>query len=97
MIDFSTQALAGMNRLRLLKVYKSDDISINFKETSNKENCKVNFSKDFKFCYYDLRCLYFYGYSLTSLPNDFNPKNLVELSMPYSRIKQLWKGIKVRL
>ncbi|KAJ9676203.1 hypothetical protein PVL29_024951 [Vitis rotundifolia] len=84
-----------MNRLRLLKVYNSKNISRNFKDTSNMENCKVNFSKDFKFCYHDLRCLYFYGYSLKSLPNDFNPKNLVELSMPYSRIKQLWKGIKV--
>ncbi|XP_059590819.1 disease resistance protein RPV1 isoform X2 [Vitis vinifera] len=95
MLYFTTQALAGMNRLRLLKVYNSKNISRNFKDTSNMENCKVNFSKDFKFCYHDLRCLYFYGYSLKSLPNDFNPKNLVELSMPYSRIKQLWKGIKV--
>ncbi|KAL6315925.1 hypothetical protein AAG906_013759 [Vitis piasezkii] len=95
MLYFTTQALAGMNRLRLLKVYNSKNISRNFKYTSNMENCKVNFSKDFKFSYHDLRCLYFYGYSLKSLPNDFNTKNLVELSMPYSRIKQLWKGIKV--
>ncbi|KAL6311247.1 hypothetical protein AAG906_005778 [Vitis piasezkii] len=95
MLYFTTQALARMNRLRLLKVYNSKNISRNFKDTSNMENCKVNFSKDFKFCYHDLRCLYFYGYSLKSLPNDFNPKNLIELSMPYSRIKQLWKGIKV--
>ncbi|XP_010645905.1 disease resistance protein RPV1 [Vitis vinifera] len=95
MLDFTTQALARMNRLRLLKVYKSKNISRNFKDISNMENCKVNFSKDFKFCYHELRCLYFYGYSLKSLPIDFNPKNLVELSMPYSHIKQLWKGLKV--
>ncbi|KAL6315723.1 hypothetical protein AAG906_006585 [Vitis piasezkii] len=80
MLYFTTQALAGMNRLRLLKVYNSKNISRNFKDTSNMETCKVPI---------------FYGYSLKSLPNDFNPKNLVELSMPYSRIKQLWKGIKV--
>ena len=97
MLDFTTQALARMNRLRLLKVYKSKNISRNFKDISNMENCKVNFSKDFKFCYHELRCLYFYGYSLKSLPIDFNPKNLVELSMAYSHIKQLWKGLKVNL
>ncbi|KAL6315670.1 hypothetical protein AAG906_005758 [Vitis piasezkii] len=95
MLDFTTQALARMNRLRLLKVYKSKNISRNLNDTSNMKNCKVNFSKDFKFYYHDLRCLYLYGYSFKSLPNDFNPKNFVELSMPYSRIKQLWKGIKV--
>ncbi|KAL6315725.1 hypothetical protein AAG906_006587 [Vitis piasezkii] len=95
MLDLTTQALARMNRLRLLKVYKSKNISRNFKDISNMENCKVNFSKDFKFCYHELRCLYFYEYSLKSLPIDFNPKNLVELSMPYSHIKQLWKGLKV--
>ncbi|KAL6315920.1 hypothetical protein AAG906_013754 [Vitis piasezkii] len=95
MLDFTTQAFLGMNKLRLLKVYKSNDISRNFKATFNKENCKVNFSKDFRFCYHGLRCLYLYGYSFKSLPNDFNPKNLVELSMPSSHIKQLWKGVKV--
>ncbi|RVW19347.1 TMV resistance protein N [Vitis vinifera] len=95
MLDFTTQAFLRMNKLRLLKVYKSNDISRNFKDTFNKENCKVNFSKDFRFCYRGLRCLYLYGYSFKSLPNDFNPKNLVELSMPSSHIKQLWKGVKV--
>ena len=94
-LDFTTQAFSRMNRLRLLKVYKSKKISRNFKDTSNKENSLVKFSKDFKFCYDDLRSLYLYGYSFKSLPNDFNPKNLVELSMPYSSIKQLWTGIKV--
>ncbi|KAJ9707491.1 hypothetical protein PVL29_002496 [Vitis rotundifolia] len=83
-----------MNRLRLLKVYKSD-ISRTFEDTSKKANCKVHFSQDFKFHYDDLRLLYLHGYSLKSLPNDFNPKNLVDLSMPYSHIKHLWEGIKV--
>ncbi|KAJ9707489.1 hypothetical protein PVL29_002494 [Vitis rotundifolia] len=95
MLDFTTQAFLGMNKLRLLKVYKSNDISRNFKDTFNKENCEVNFSKDFRFCYHGLRCLYLYGYSFKSLPNDFNPKNLVELSLPSSHIKQFWKGVKV--
>ncbi|XP_034677332.1 disease resistance protein RPV1-like isoform X3 [Vitis riparia] len=91
-IDFTTQAFAGMSKLRFLKVYQSPKISRNFED---KENFKVRFSSSFKFCYDELRYLDLYGYSLKSLPNDFNAKNLVHLSMPCSRIEQLWKGIKV--
>ncbi|KAJ9676002.1 hypothetical protein PVL29_024806 [Vitis rotundifolia] len=94
-IDFTTQAFAGMSKLRLLKVYQSNKISRNFEDTFKKENFKVCFSSNFKFCYDELRYLDLYGYSLKSLPNDFNAKNLVHLNMPCSHIKQLWKGIKV--
>ncbi|XP_050141037.1 disease resistance protein RPP4-like, partial [Malus sylvestris] len=38
-----------------------------------------------------LRYLYWYRYPLESLPSNFSPENLVELHMPYSRVKQLWK------
>ncbi|RVW64979.1 putative disease resistance protein [Vitis vinifera] len=58
-ILFTTEAFARMNRLRLLKVYKSQDPE------------------------------------MKPLSFDFNPKCLVDLSMPYSHIKQLWKGVKV--
>ena len=83
-----------MNKLRLLKVYKSHickDSECPFKT----EQCEVHFSQNFKFHSDDLRSLYWHGYSLKSLPHDFNPENLVELSMPYNHIKRLWKGIKV--
>ncbi|KAJ9676005.1 hypothetical protein PVL29_024807 [Vitis rotundifolia] len=93
-IDFTTQAFVGMSKLRLLKLYQSGEIPINFVDTLE-ENFKVHFSLNFKFCYDELRYLYLCGYSLKLLPNDFNVKNLVHLSMPYSHIKQLWKGIKV--
>ncbi|XP_019072108.2 disease resistance protein RPV1 [Vitis vinifera] len=94
-IDFTTQTFARMSKLRLLKVYQSDKIFRNFEDTFKKENCKVRFSSNFKFCFDELRYFDLYGYSLKSLPNDFNAKNLVHLSMPCSHIKQLWKGIKV--
>ncbi|RVW74533.1 Disease resistance-like protein DSC1 [Vitis vinifera] len=96
-IDFTTQAFARMSKLRLLKVYQSDKTFRNCEDTLKKENCKVRFSSNFKFCFDELRYLDLYGYSLKSLPNDFNAKNLVHLNMPCSHIKQLWKGIKVRL
>ncbi|KAL6316902.1 hypothetical protein AAG906_023557 [Vitis piasezkii] len=95
-LDFTTEAFARMKNLRLLKVYHSKSISRDFGDTFNKKlNCRVRFAHEFKFCSNDLRYLYWHGYSLKSLPNDFSLKHLVELSMPYSHIKKLWKGIKV--
>ncbi|RVW19343.1 Disease resistance-like protein DSC1 [Vitis vinifera] len=95
-LDFTIEAFAGMKKLRLLKVYNSKSISRDFRDTfNNKVNCRVRFAHEFKFCSNDLRYLYWHGYSLKSLPKDFSPKHLVELSMPYSHIKKLWKGIKV--
>ncbi|KAL6315738.1 hypothetical protein AAG906_006600 [Vitis piasezkii] len=95
-LDFSTEAFARMKNLRLLKFYHSKSISRDFGDTFNKKvNCTVRSAHEFKFCSNDLRYLYWHGYSLKSLPNDFSPKHLVELSMPYSHIEKLWKGIKV--
>ena len=93
-ILFTTEAFARMNRLRLLKVYESQDPR-DETCTSPKEMCKVQFSRDFKFHCNDLRYLYWIGYPFKSLSSDFNPKGLVDLGMPYSHIKQLWKGVKV--
>ncbi|XP_070677168.1 disease resistance protein RUN1-like isoform X2 [Malus domestica] len=38
-----------------------------------------------------LRYLYCWGYSLETLPSIFCPENLVELHMPHSKVKKLWK------
>ncbi|XP_050142447.1 disease resistance protein Roq1-like isoform X6 [Malus sylvestris] len=38
-----------------------------------------------------LRYIYWRGYPLESLPSKFSPENLVELHMPHSRVKKLWK------
>ncbi|KAJ9676177.1 hypothetical protein PVL29_024930 [Vitis rotundifolia] len=89
-INFTNETFARMNRLRLLRVYKSNSL-MDFK----REKCKVHFCRGFKFHCKELRYLYWYEYPLKSLPNDFNLKNLVDLNMPYSQIKQLWKGTKV--
>ncbi|KAG8479624.1 hypothetical protein CXB51_029415 [Gossypium anomalum] len=49
---------------------------------------------DLKYLFNELRLLDWTGYPLTSLPSSFQPDNLVVLLLPYSRIKQLWKGHK---
>ncbi|RXH97872.1 hypothetical protein DVH24_010197 [Malus domestica] len=38
-----------------------------------------------------LRYLKWKGYPLESLPSNFTPENLVELHMPHSKVKKLWK------
>ncbi|CAN6722883.1 unnamed protein product [Malus baccata var. baccata] len=38
-----------------------------------------------------LRYLYWWEYPLESLPSNFSPENLVELQMPSSKVKKLWK------
>ena len=83
-----------MKNLRLLKVYTSQSCR-GSECTLEKEECKVHFSRNFKFHSDDLRYLFWHGYSLKSLPCEFNPENLVELNMPYNHIKQMWKGKKV--
>ena len=44
-----------------------------------------------------LKCLHWSEYPLKSLPSSFQSDEIVELCMFHSEIKQLWKGIKVRL
>ena len=48
-----------------------------------------DFSSELCFIHWD-------GYPLKSMPTSFKLDKLVELSMPCSLIKHLWKGIKVR-
>ncbi|CAN6561956.1 unnamed protein product [Malus baccata var. baccata] len=38
-----------------------------------------------------LRYLYWWGYPLEFLPPNFSPENLLELHMPNSKVKKLWK------
>ena len=45
----------------------------------------------------ELRIVEWNGYPLKSLPPNFEPKRLVELTMCHSNIELLWKGVKVTL
>ncbi|KAK9903182.1 hypothetical protein M0R45_001193 [Rubus argutus] len=52
----------------------------------------VEFSGNIKYLSNELQYLEWRECPLNSFPSDFHPDNLVELRMPSSRIKQLWKG-----
>ena len=43
----------------------------------------------------ELRLLHWENYPLQSFPQDFEGQHLVELNMPFSKLKKLWEGNKV--
>ncbi|CAA7057297.1 unnamed protein product [Microthlaspi erraticum] len=71
-------------RLRLLKLHCS--ISGN--------RCNLCLPRGLDSLPDELRLLHWESYPLRSLPRNFNPKNLVELNMPYSKMEKLWRGTK---
>ena len=96
-IQFIAETFVKMNRLRLLKVHQDakydqiveSDRGLNFPQVSLPEDLKLPF--------FELRYLHWDEYSLKCLPPNFYPKNLVELNLQCSNIKQLWEGNKVLL
>ncbi|XP_010494609.1 PREDICTED: probable WRKY transcription factor 16 [Camelina sativa] len=78
-------AFENMLNLRLLKIY-----------CSNPEvHPVINFSKGvLNSLPNKLRLLHWENYSLQSLPQNFDPRHLVEINMPYSKLKKLWGGTK---
>ncbi|KAK2380927.1 disease resistance protein RUN1 [Trifolium repens] len=54
----------------------------------------LNFSGSLNFLSSELGYLCWNKYPFTSLPSSFEPDKLVDLILPHSNIKQLWKGTK---
>ena len=55
----------------------------------------VHFPQGLKYLSSELRFIHWDGYPLESMPTSFEPEKLVELIMPCSLVKGLWRGIKV--
>ena len=92
-ISFTTEAFKRMERLRLLKIYWS----WGFLDYMGKRCQKLLLPEDFQFPSYYLRYLHWEGYSLKSLPSNFDGENLIELNLQHSNIEHLWQGKKVVL
>ncbi|RVW68287.1 Disease resistance-like protein DSC1 [Vitis vinifera] len=75
-----------MTNLRLLRVY--------WDGLSSYDSNTVHLPEEFEFPSYELRYLHWDGWSLESLPSNFNGKKLVELSLKHSSLNHLWKGNK---
>ncbi|KAH9783003.1 Disease resistance-like protein DSC1 [Citrus sinensis] len=88
-IHLNSQAFANMSNLRLLKFYmpKHNDIPI--------MSSKLHLDQGLEYLPEELRYLHWHEYSLKMLPFDFEPENLIELNLPYSKVEQIWKGEKL--
>nr|CAN74723.1 hypothetical protein VITISV_014048 [Vitis vinifera] len=83
--QLTTESFKEMNRLRLLKIHNP----------RRKLFLEDHLPRDFEFSSYELTYLHWDGYPLESLPMNFHAKNLVELLLRNSNIKQLWRGNKL--
>ncbi|CAA7054997.1 unnamed protein product [Microthlaspi erraticum] len=82
------EAFDGMNNLQYLKFYNSC-----FPRDSEAD-CKLNFPDGLKLPLQEIRYFHWLRFPEEELPQHFNPKNLVDLKLPYSKIKRLWDGVK---
>ncbi|CAA7018591.1 unnamed protein product [Microthlaspi erraticum] len=82
--DANPNVFEKLCNLRLLKFYFSEVI----------ENHRVSLPQGLEYLPSKLRLLHWECYPLSSLPRSFDPKNLVELNLPNSCAKKLWKGKK---
>ncbi|CAA7054874.1 unnamed protein product [Microthlaspi erraticum] len=82
--ELNPNVFEKMYRLRFLKLHCP----------TSENHCKVCLPQGLHSLPDELRLLHWERYPLGSLPRNFNPKNLVELNMPYSNLTKLWKGTK---
>ncbi|XP_070673342.1 disease resistance protein RPV1-like [Malus domestica] len=80
-------AFVKMTKLRLLRVHS-------YYLPAKHPMVDENLYEDLKFLSRKLSCLFWPNCPLKFLSSKFNPENLVDLDMQYSRIEHLWKGTK---
>ncbi|ESR55398.1 hypothetical protein CICLE_v10018611mg [Citrus x clementina] len=90
-IHLSSRVFANMSKLRLLKLYmpEHDDAPI--------MSSKVHLNQGLEYLPEELRYLHWHEYPLKTLPSNFEPENLIELNLPYSKVEQIWEGEKEAL
>ncbi|CAL9241818.1 unnamed protein product, partial [Arabidopsis halleri] len=80
--------LKEMCNLRYLKFYNSHC------PHACKPDDKIIIPDELELPLKEVRCLHWLKFPLKEVPNDFNPINLVDLKLPYSKIERLWDGVK---
>ncbi|KAG2330526.1 hypothetical protein Bca52824_001706 [Brassica carinata] len=80
----SPKAFKGMCNLKYLKIYDSRC------SRGCEVDCKLLLRKGLDFLPDELTYLHWYGCPLQSLLLNFDPKNLVDLKLPYSELEDIW-------
>ncbi|CAH2072486.1 unnamed protein product [Thlaspi arvense] len=87
-MSFHSHAFANMSDLRYLKIYS----------THCPQECdrdiKLNFPEGLQLPLNEVRCLHWLKFPEKEVPKDFNPKNLVDLKLPHSKIERVWEDNK---
>ncbi|KAL1222981.1 Disease resistance-like protein CSA1 [Cardamine amara subsp. amara] len=78
----------NQRNLRYLKIYDS------LCPQQCNVDCKVNLPDGLEFPFQEIRYLHWLKFPLDELPPDFNPDNLIDLRLPYSKIERVWKAVK---
>ncbi|VVB08039.1 unnamed protein product [Arabis nemorensis] len=84
-MPISSSVFTKMCNLRYLKFYSSTC------PRECEDDCKLNFPDGLSLPLEEVRYLDWLKFPLDELPSDFKPKDLVDLRLPYSKIKQVWK------
>ncbi|KFK30246.1 hypothetical protein AALP_AA7G236700 [Arabis alpina] len=84
LFDVKPTAFENMLNLRLLKIYSSSD----------ENHYGLRLPRGLESLPDELRLLHWENYPSQFLPQDFDPRHLVELSMSYSKLRKLWTGTK---
>ncbi|CAH8314779.1 unnamed protein product [Eruca vesicaria subsp. sativa] len=87
-LAFKKFTLSRMRNLRYLKIYNS------YCHGECEADCKLRVPAELELPLDKLRYFYWLKFHLKKLPEDFNPKNLIDLNLPYSEIRELWEGLK---
>lgn len=88
-IALDCMTFIDMRNLQYLKIYDSCC------PRQRKTDCNLYFPDGIEFPLEDVRYLHWVEFPLEELPPDFNPDNLVDLNLPYSKIERVWEGVKV--
>ena len=88
-LHLKPEVFQRMSNLRLLKFYTT----FGFDDGVNRN--KVYLDQDLQSLPHSLRYLHWEGYPSRHLPSNFEPQNLVELSMRHSQLEQLFNGVQV--
>ncbi|XP_024011108.1 inactive disease resistance protein RPS4 [Eutrema salsugineum] len=87
-MSLDSDALKEMSDLRYLKFFDSSC------PRDSEAKCNLNFPNGLEFTLQEIRYLHWLKFPLRKFPQDFNPKNLIDLKLPYSQIEQVWDGKK---
>ncbi|CAH8363713.1 unnamed protein product [Eruca vesicaria subsp. sativa] len=74
--------------LRYLKIYDS------LCPQQCDSDCKVNLPDELELPFQEIRYLHWLKFPLDKLPPDFNPNNLIDLRLPYSKVERVWESAK---